>query len=277
MGFGKKLLLKAEEMTYNLGLRSVAVIAGVGVRNYYRKQGYLDRDGAGQFQIKTLTDEHCIVTHEGQKRPVIPCITIPQPPPCKIKLQEIVQPGAYEEMLAREKAERKSKHVRAVYDPNAPEQQHKKKAKNFEEADPISDMFGLDVDFESLPTAEVEENLEAASEKNETGHVNTNEHVTATKNENAPITNTNADAEKPPESIDKLRDEPSKPTTTTTTKKNGAGKKKTEAKTEQSAPLVQQKSESTSSATSTVVPHALIPNFVETVIVVALVAFLLFV
>lgn len=51
MGFGKRLIKKAEELTISHGLDRIAVIAGVGVRNYYRKQGYQDD---GQFQIKKL-------------------------------------------------------------------------------------------------------------------------------------------------------------------------------------------------------------------------------
>jgi histone acetyltransferase (RNA polymerase elongator complex component) len=51
-GFGKQLLRAAENMAQENGFRRISVIAGVGVRNYYRKQGYLD-DGA--YQIKTLT------------------------------------------------------------------------------------------------------------------------------------------------------------------------------------------------------------------------------
>lgn len=39
-GLGTNLLLKAEEITRNLGIKKLAVIAGVGVRNYFRKYGY---------------------------------------------------------------------------------------------------------------------------------------------------------------------------------------------------------------------------------------------
>jgi hypothetical protein len=44
-GYGKKLLQKAEE---------IAFIAGVGVRNYYRKQGYVHDTSNGCFQLKHL-------------------------------------------------------------------------------------------------------------------------------------------------------------------------------------------------------------------------------
>jgi elongator complex protein 3 len=40
-GFGKKLLEKAEKITKNeFGLKEISVIAGVGAREYYKKQGY---------------------------------------------------------------------------------------------------------------------------------------------------------------------------------------------------------------------------------------------
>ena len=60
MGFGKRLIQKAEEITMKKGLNRIAVIAGVGVRSYYRKQGYFDEPGLGNFQIKTLTTVHNI-------------------------------------------------------------------------------------------------------------------------------------------------------------------------------------------------------------------------
>jgi elongator complex protein 3 len=39
-GIGKKLMKKAEEISLNSGKNKIAVISGVGVRNYYRKIGY---------------------------------------------------------------------------------------------------------------------------------------------------------------------------------------------------------------------------------------------
>jgi len=41
-GFGSKLIQEAERITYARGFRKIAVISGVGVRDYYRKKGYLD-------------------------------------------------------------------------------------------------------------------------------------------------------------------------------------------------------------------------------------------
>ncbi len=39
-GFGKRLMKKAEEIAKDSGMESIAVISGVGVREYYRKLGY---------------------------------------------------------------------------------------------------------------------------------------------------------------------------------------------------------------------------------------------
>ena len=51
LGFGKKLLLKAEEIAYDNGYNKCAVISGVGVREYYKKNGYNLKD---TFMIKKL-------------------------------------------------------------------------------------------------------------------------------------------------------------------------------------------------------------------------------
>lgn len=53
-GYGKKLLKKAEEIAYNNGYRKIAVIAGVGVREYYRNNGYKENSKLGVYQIKYL-------------------------------------------------------------------------------------------------------------------------------------------------------------------------------------------------------------------------------
>ncbi len=39
-GYGRKLLKEAEEMTREMGLSGIAVISGIGVREYFRKNGY---------------------------------------------------------------------------------------------------------------------------------------------------------------------------------------------------------------------------------------------
>lgn len=53
MGFGKKLMKKAEELSLANNFYRIAVISGVGVRPYYRKLGYNDE---GYFQIKHLNE-----------------------------------------------------------------------------------------------------------------------------------------------------------------------------------------------------------------------------
>ena len=40
MGFGRKLLKKAEEISFENNIHKVAIISGVGVREYYEKDGY---------------------------------------------------------------------------------------------------------------------------------------------------------------------------------------------------------------------------------------------
>lgn len=40
IGLGKKLIKKAEQISRRNGFQKIAVISGIGVRNYYRKQGY---------------------------------------------------------------------------------------------------------------------------------------------------------------------------------------------------------------------------------------------
>jgi len=50
-GFGSKLLAKAEQIVVENGYDKIAVISGVGVRDYYRKKGYLDN---GNFLIKKI-------------------------------------------------------------------------------------------------------------------------------------------------------------------------------------------------------------------------------
>ena len=39
-GLGRQMLEKAEEISRTAGYQKVAIIAGVGTRNYYRKWGY---------------------------------------------------------------------------------------------------------------------------------------------------------------------------------------------------------------------------------------------
>lgn len=43
-GFGSRLIQRAEEIAIGHGFRKISVISGVGVREYYRKKGYMDGD-----------------------------------------------------------------------------------------------------------------------------------------------------------------------------------------------------------------------------------------
>ena len=49
MGIGKTLLRIAEGVAQNHGKEKIAVISGIGVREYYRKQGYMLK---GTYMIK---------------------------------------------------------------------------------------------------------------------------------------------------------------------------------------------------------------------------------
>jgi histone acetyltransferase (RNA polymerase elongator complex component) len=51
-GFGKKLIEKAEEIAISNGYKKISVTAGVGVREYYRNQGYNEDSELGCYQIK---------------------------------------------------------------------------------------------------------------------------------------------------------------------------------------------------------------------------------
>ena len=50
-GYGKRLLEKAEKLCIENGRKKVLIISGVGVRNYYRKQGYKKE---GPYMVKYL-------------------------------------------------------------------------------------------------------------------------------------------------------------------------------------------------------------------------------
>jgi histone acetyltransferase (RNA polymerase elongator complex component) len=53
-GFGKRLMVKAEDIARNEGYLKMSVISGEGTREYYRKLGYIDAEGDGKFMIKDL-------------------------------------------------------------------------------------------------------------------------------------------------------------------------------------------------------------------------------
>jgi len=51
-GFGKKLVMTSEIIAWWYGYKQIAIISGVGVRNYYKKMGYELKD---TYMVKTLT------------------------------------------------------------------------------------------------------------------------------------------------------------------------------------------------------------------------------
>ena len=54
-GFGKSLMADAERIAMSYGYQGIAVISGVGVRNYYRKLGYNFSYDSGQYGLKKLS------------------------------------------------------------------------------------------------------------------------------------------------------------------------------------------------------------------------------
>lgn len=53
-GFGSKLMRRAEDIAREKGFTKVAVIAGVGTREYYRRLGYSYVEESGGFLVKNL-------------------------------------------------------------------------------------------------------------------------------------------------------------------------------------------------------------------------------
>jgi histone acetyltransferase (RNA polymerase elongator complex component) len=60
-GLGKKLMARAEEIAKENGYKKIFVIAGVGVREYYRKLGYNHDSEIGSYQIKFFDNEQNIL------------------------------------------------------------------------------------------------------------------------------------------------------------------------------------------------------------------------
>ena len=54
VGIGRQLMAEAERLALERGYDRIAVISGVGVRNYYRKLGYVLQGSPGNFLIKDL-------------------------------------------------------------------------------------------------------------------------------------------------------------------------------------------------------------------------------
>ena len=53
-GFGKKLLKKAEDIAFWKGMNGLVIISGMGVRDYYKKRGYIYKNNymVKQFYYK---------------------------------------------------------------------------------------------------------------------------------------------------------------------------------------------------------------------------------
>ena len=56
LGIGQRLLVAAENLAKYDGYEQLAVISGVGVRNYYERFGYRLNPGAGEFMVKSLKE-----------------------------------------------------------------------------------------------------------------------------------------------------------------------------------------------------------------------------
>lgn len=62
-GIGRTLMATAEKLAASRGWNRIAVIAGVGVRNYYRKLGY-KQQGEGQYLLKDLVPRPYLAASE---------------------------------------------------------------------------------------------------------------------------------------------------------------------------------------------------------------------
>ena len=51
MGFGRRMLARAEVIAWFAGYKQMAIISGIGARNYYRKLGY---ELEGPYMVKSL-------------------------------------------------------------------------------------------------------------------------------------------------------------------------------------------------------------------------------
>jgi len=61
-GFGLRLMRKAEEISQEHGFQMIAVISGIGVRNYYRKLGYKLISGPSEMMVKYIVRDWYLCT-----------------------------------------------------------------------------------------------------------------------------------------------------------------------------------------------------------------------
>jgi ELP3 family radical SAM enzyme/protein acetyltransferase len=54
LGIGRRLLEEAERVAFEAGYKRIAVISGIGVQNYYERNGYSLTEGNGEFMMKPL-------------------------------------------------------------------------------------------------------------------------------------------------------------------------------------------------------------------------------
>lgn len=78
LGLGKKLLLRAEDIAAAAGFTQMAIIAGIGVRDYYRKRGYELR---GTYMMKDLALPAAPTTEEIVEQAVRTALAAPLAPP----------------------------------------------------------------------------------------------------------------------------------------------------------------------------------------------------
>jgi ELP3 family radical SAM enzyme/protein acetyltransferase len=62
LGFGTKLLAEAEKISVHSGLTSISVISGIGVRQYYRKRGYIETTKHGYLKKNLINYNKTIFT-----------------------------------------------------------------------------------------------------------------------------------------------------------------------------------------------------------------------
>jgi elongator complex protein 3 len=65
LGLGKKLILEAEKICRKKGIKKIAVISGIGVRQYYKKLGYKPE---GTYMIKVLNNKQASTASQMSQR-----------------------------------------------------------------------------------------------------------------------------------------------------------------------------------------------------------------
>lgn len=92
-GIGRTLMATAERLAASRGWTQIAVIAGVGVRNYYRRLGYIQR-GEGQYLIKALEKPYRAATPADLEVPFVQAFASLRKLDQPAWLRALDQPGA---------------------------------------------------------------------------------------------------------------------------------------------------------------------------------------